>query len=112
MTLRLRDHAATAKAAVELPQVWPEGGVEHCRGAAFLSGCVVLVRKDLRLPEKRRQELAQSYGHRAVELLRQGVAKGFRNSDLLRKDPAFQPLRSRSDFQKLLAELKGKPSNP
>jgi serine/threonine protein kinase/tetratricopeptide (TPR) repeat protein len=112
VTLRLRDHAATAKAAVELPQVWPEGGVEHCRGAAFLSCCAALVQKDLRLPEKRRQELAKSYGDRAVELLRQGVAKGFRNSNLLRKDPAFQPLRSRSDFQKLLAEMKGNPSNP
>ena len=45
------------------------------------------------------------YADRAVALLRQAVAKGFTQLEVYRTDPALDPLRSREDFQKLLADL-------
>jgi tetratricopeptide (TPR) repeat protein len=45
------------------------------------------------------------YAQRAVEVLRQAVDKGFQRIDVLRSDPALDPLRSREDFRKLLADL-------
>jgi tetratricopeptide (TPR) repeat protein len=45
------------------------------------------------------------YAQRAIEVLRLAVDKGFRRLDVLRSDPALDPLRSREDFRKLLADL-------
>ena len=42
---------------------------------------------------------------KAMELLRQAVAIGFRNANLLRIESALDPLRDRADFKKLMAEL-------
>ncbi|WP_337172978.1 hypothetical protein [Paludisphaera sp.] len=49
------------------------------------------------------------YARRAVDALRQAVARGFDDLDLYRRDPALDPLRPREDFKKLLAELAAKP---
>jgi hypothetical protein len=42
---------------------------------------------------------------RAMELLRQAVARGFRQCDWLRTEAALDSLRSRTDFQMLLLDL-------
>jgi serine/threonine-protein kinase len=42
---------------------------------------------------------------RAMAVLRQAVAKGYRSPDALRTDPNLDSLRSRADFQQLLLEL-------
>jgi hypothetical protein len=82
----------------------------------LLSRCVPLAEKDAKLPEPRRKEVARSYGDRAMEVLRQALAKGYQDGAQLKKDTDLDPLRGRDDFQKLLAELdkgagKGKPSD-
>jgi tetratricopeptide (TPR) repeat protein len=46
---------------------------------------------------------------RAMALLRQAVAKGFKDSEHLKKDDDLKALRGRDDFKKLLAELEAKP---
>jgi tetratricopeptide (TPR) repeat protein len=99
------DHAEAAKVAEELPGVLPKTGQAFFDAARTLARCVPLAEKDAKLPEAKRKELAKKYGDRAVELLRQAVAKGYRDAGPLRKDPAFAPLRSRADFQKVQAEL-------
>jgi serine/threonine-protein kinase len=48
---------------------------------------------------------AEQYARRAVALLRQAVAKGYRDSAHLKKDPDLDPLQPRADFQQLLGEL-------
>jgi serine/threonine protein kinase/tetratricopeptide (TPR) repeat protein len=53
-------------------------------------------------------KLADRYATRAVELLRQAFAKGFRDVDLLKKARDLEPLRQRKDFQKLLKEMEEK----
>ncbi len=48
------------------------------------------------------------YATRAVELLRQAVAKGYKDIDHLKKDDDLKALREREDFQKLVKELEVK----
>jgi tetratricopeptide (TPR) repeat protein len=47
----------------------------------------------------------QEAAARAIEWLDRAVANGFRNTNLLRIEPALDPLRNRADFKKLIAEL-------
>ena len=44
----------------------------------------------------------------AMKMLRDAVARGFKDAAYMKKDTDFAPLREREDFQKLLAELEGK----
>jgi hypothetical protein len=66
--------------------------------------------RDTKLPEARRQELARSYGDRAVAALRQALANGYKDIAHLKKDKDLDPLRRRDDFQKLLREVE--PARP
>src|SRR5262249_25584413 len=52
--------------------------------------------------------LAEQYAARAVEFLRQAFAKGYKDTDHLKKDPDLDALRKRDDFQKLLAAVEAK----
>jgi tetratricopeptide (TPR) repeat protein len=52
--------------------------------------------------------LAEEYAARAVELLRQAVAKGFKDIEHMKKDTDLDALREREDFKKLLAEMEAK----
>jgi hypothetical protein len=63
---------------------------------------------------EQRKELMQTYAVRAVDLLREAVARGWKNAAHMKKDPDLAPLRKRDDFQKLLADLetKQKPAPP
>ena len=44
----------------------------------------------------------------AIEWLGRAVASGYRNANQLRVESALDPLRGRSDFKKLMAELEKK----
>jgi serine/threonine-protein kinase len=57
-------------------------------------------------------KLADRYAARAVELLRQAVAKGYRDVEHVQKDPDLGLLRGREDFQKQLKDLEAKPKAP
>jgi serine/threonine protein kinase/tetratricopeptide (TPR) repeat protein len=54
------------------------------------------------------EKRVEQYAARAVELLRQAVAKGFNKADYMKKDPDLDLLRTREDFKKLIAELESK----
>jgi serine/threonine-protein kinase len=54
---------------------------------------------------KENPTLQDRYAARAVTLLRQAVAKGYKDSEKLKKDEDLKALRQREDFQKLLQEL-------
>jgi serine/threonine-protein kinase len=108
--LELGEHAAAAEAAGDLARVAHDPANDAYKAAGFLSRCVPLAEQDAKLPEPRRKEVARSYGDRAMEVLRQALAKGYKDGAQLKKDTDLDPLRGRDDFQKLLAELeKGAP---
>jgi serine/threonine-protein kinase len=58
------------------------------------------------------QAQAECYAGRAVTVLRQAVAKGFRDIEHIKKDSDLDPLRLRDDFQKVLRELEAKKIPP
>jgi len=69
---------------------------------------VPLAEKDDKLSEAQRKERVQQYGERALKRLRQAVQNGFKDVQHLKTDPDLAPLRSRTDFQELVAELEKK----
>ena len=54
------------------------------------------------------QLLCERYSKRAVELLRNAEGSGFKAGAHMKKDVDLEPLRSREDFKKLLADLEAK----
>jgi serine/threonine protein kinase/tetratricopeptide (TPR) repeat protein len=106
----LGDHAAAAATADELAGFAYEPLKDIYSAACFAAHCVPLARRDGKLPEARRQELARAYTDQAVRLLTQAVARGFRDEEKLKRDTCWAPLRDRADFQKLLKEVGAKAS--
>jgi hypothetical protein len=80
--------------------------------AGLLARCVPLAEQDAQLPAARRKELAQQYSDRAMATLRQAVQKGFKDVARLKRDAELKALRSRADFQQLLAGLDRKEEQP
>jgi tetratricopeptide (TPR) repeat protein len=76
---------------------------------AFVNAAVVCAEATTSV--RANDELARQYGERAVRLLRQAIARGYKDVAEIRQHPAFTVLRGREDFQKLMAqaaaELKG-----
>jgi tetratricopeptide (TPR) repeat protein len=51
------------------------------------------------------QGTREKYAQRAIALLQQAVAKGYKNAEHMKKDDDLKSLREREDFKKLLSEL-------
>jgi tetratricopeptide (TPR) repeat protein len=104
--LQLGDHAAAAQAVAEMPHPSAYDARLDLFAATVLARCIPLVEQDSTLTAENRQPLAESYGERAVTLIRQSL-RSRSASDLprLKSDPNLAPLRQRADFQKLLGEL-------
>jgi serine/threonine protein kinase/tetratricopeptide (TPR) repeat protein len=105
--LELKEHAAAAETAGQFLEAAVEPPRDAYTAACLLAGCVQLAAQDNGLPENKRQELATTYGDRALAALRQAIAKGAKEVSQM-QDPRLDPLRSREDFQKLLGELEAK----
>jgi serine/threonine protein kinase len=106
--LALKDHTAAAAVAKEFLDAATEPPRDAYTAACLFAGCARLAAVDQRLVERKRQELATAYGDSAVGALREAVDLGAKEVSQLAKDPALDPLRSRPDFKKLLAEWEAK----
>jgi serine/threonine-protein kinase len=102
------EHAAAAEGARELARFGFQPFEDCYTAACILSRCVPLSQADAKLEETTRQTLAQKYADEAVTLLREALAKGYKDAAHMKKDTDLDPLRKRDDFQKLLAELEAK----
>jgi serine/threonine-protein kinase len=98
-------HAEAAATAEELVQAAVQPSDDYYNASCILSRCVPLAAKDAKLPEAKRKELSRRYADRALELLKQAVAKGWKDAAHMKKDTDFDPLRQRDDFKQLIAEL-------
>jgi hypothetical protein len=96
--LIMKDHAAAARAAAELPTIFPFGWEEYHRAAGFLAQCAEAA-------AAQDPSLRQAYEQQAVQFLRKAMEKGFKDGERLREDHAFDALRKRPDFQGLLKDL-------
>jgi eukaryotic-like serine/threonine-protein kinase len=102
--LNLKDHVrATADAQVVTESV--RAAADDLYGAACVYALSVRFVSD-------DAPRAESYSARAVLLLRQALAKGFKDREHLNKDADLDPLRTREDFQKLMNELEPETKKP
>jgi tetratricopeptide (TPR) repeat protein len=60
---------------------------------------------DTKLSSTERNRLKSQFADRAIDLLHQALAKGYRNLAEVKTDKDLDPLRARVDFQKLVQEL-------
>jgi serine/threonine-protein kinase len=101
---RLKEPAAAAEAAQQLPRLAPDDPDQYCLAAWNLALCAALASQDPNRAEEEREAQKQRYARRAVELLRGAVERGFQNSDEL-KSTDYDLLRARDDFQELVRRL-------
>src|SRR5262249_37890126 len=80
------------------------------QAACALARCAAVTASATSLPEAERNTRAQSYAARALALLRQAVAHGYRDVAQLKPDKDLGALRPRSDFQQLVRELEERAS--
>jgi tetratricopeptide (TPR) repeat protein len=104
--LRKGDHAEAARVVDEWSRLPFPHNATLPKRAAHLAECVKLATQDQGLSPERREELARGYGDQAMVLLRQAADGGQESAAGLAATPAYQPLRARTDFQKLLADLR------
>jgi serine/threonine protein kinase/tetratricopeptide (TPR) repeat protein len=102
------DHAAAAASAAELARFGYEPAQDAYSAACLLGRCVTLAGKHAALSEAKRKALSASYVQEALALLRRAAAHGYKDVARMKKEPDLEPLRERSEFRKLLAEMEGK----
>jgi hypothetical protein len=76
--------------------------------AGFLSDCIPVVNRHAKLDDGQRMEAARFYADAALKLLRESVARGYKDAAKLKADPSFAPLRDRAEYQTVLADLEAK----
>jgi hypothetical protein len=62
-------------------------------------------RKDGKATKEERAKHVQFYADQTMAMLHDAVTKGYKNAAHMKKDTDLDPLRSREDFKKLIAEL-------
>ena len=108
--IELGDYAAAAIATNQFLQTRLDPPKDSYVAARLLAQCANLAGRDGKLAQGRRTQESERFANEAMELLLEAIAKGFKDADQLRKDDAFDVLRSRQDFQELLGQLKTEPS--
>jgi tetratricopeptide (TPR) repeat protein len=98
-------HTEAAASAAELARLGADSAEDQRLAGVILARCTALVARDTKLADAERKPLAENYARRAVEMLGRAVQLGWSNAVELRTAAVYVPLRSRADFQKLLAEL-------
>jgi serine/threonine protein kinase/tetratricopeptide (TPR) repeat protein len=104
----LQDQAAAVQAAEKLRDLgWdpPGNAYDAVRALAY---CICVVKTDDQLDAAKRQAAVQFYADEAMKMLRDAIAKGYRNVEQMNTDKYLDPLRQREDFKKLLAEVEAK----
>jgi tetratricopeptide (TPR) repeat protein len=96
-------HETTARAALEWVAVRRDG--DACfQAAEYLARCAGLARKDTDLCDAERQSLCQTYINHTLEMLREASKLGCPVRARSNDNPAFDSLREREDFAKLMKE--------
>jgi tetratricopeptide (TPR) repeat protein len=103
--LELGDHQGAAAAAEQIAQDAVSPAKQCFEAAVFLAGCAGLAARDTQLPEAGRKAASAAHADRAMALLAQAVKHGLRNADALRQNRAFDFIRGRPDFRRLVAEM-------
>jgi hypothetical protein len=103
------DYNKAVTEAEKAVAIAPGDGLTCFNAACTYANISVAAGRDVKLPERERQRLAERYASRATELLRQAKQAGWfqRRGAVasLTNDPDLIPLREREDFTALMREL-------
>jgi serine/threonine-protein kinase len=101
---RALGHPADAFApALERRKLWPGNATELVRVAGDMA---LTAAKDKDKASPKEQAERQRYADEAIAILRQALEAGYPNPERLESDPHLASLRSREDFQELIAAFK------
>ena len=92
-------------AVAELAGIVPEGSEGSYAAACCLARCLPFVEQEEQLSANLRQQWVERYADRALALLREASEKGFKDVELLRKEPDLGSLRSHAGFQQFATQL-------
>jgi serine/threonine protein kinase len=101
----LGDQAAAQQAAEKLRNVGGNPSGNAYIAACALALCIPIVEGDRQASQEARADQSRFYGDEAMKMLRDAVARGFKDAAQMKKDRNLDPLRERQDFRKLLGEL-------
>jgi serine/threonine protein kinase len=101
----LGDRPAALAAATKRRDLGWDHAVDAYEAAWTLARCIPIVEKNDALDTAKRQAEMQLYADQAMAMLRDAVAKGYKNIEHMRKNKDLDPLRERLDFKKRVAEL-------
>ena len=106
------DRPAALAAATKRRDLGWDPAADAYQAAWTLAWCVPIVEKDDKLDAPKRQAEMQFYADQAMAMLRDAVAKGYKDVEHMKKDKDLDPLREREDFKKLVAELEAAKEAP
>jgi tetratricopeptide (TPR) repeat protein len=95
--LNQKDHAGAAADAQDIADFAASTGQDLYSAACVFAHSAGLARKDA--------PAAESYGSRAVAVLRRAFAKGYGDQARFKKDADLEQLQGREDFKELIREL-------
>jgi hypothetical protein len=104
----LGDQKSALEAAGKLRDLGWDPPANAYDAAAGLALCIPIVREDDQATTASRDQLASYYGDAAMAMLRQAVAKGYKDLAHLNGNQDLDSLRGRDDFKQLVAELEAK----
>lgn len=99
---RLGDHAASTDEVAGLLALSGLKPIDTYNAACIFALASGSVLKDTNLAEELRQPKSDQHATRAIELLRQAIADGFKDFKQLQIDSDLIPLRGRADFKEFL----------
>jgi serine/threonine-protein kinase len=102
---KLSEAAATVEERVKLLPDQPNELFRMARDFGFLANRVARGKAD---PSPAEQKQREQYAQRALDTIRRAVERGYQDRAKLEKEAAFELLRPREEFQKLLASIKPK----
>jgi eukaryotic-like serine/threonine-protein kinase len=103
------DRSAALAAATKRRDLGWDSASDAYEAATTLAQCVSIVEKDDKLDAPKRQAEMQFYADQAVAMLRDAVAKGYKDTAHMKQNRDLNPLRDRAVFKKLAADLETTP---
>jgi tetratricopeptide (TPR) repeat protein len=111
MLVRLGNHVEAERSAAPLEADARPGWSGLPRAVGLVARCMSLAQSDAALSPESRKQHVNEYGDLAMVLLRRAIAGGYQDAAALRQNAELEPLRSRDDFKRALAELEAKEPN-
>jgi serine/threonine protein kinase len=100
-----RDRPGAVAVAMKGHELGGDPAVDAYGAATMMAQCVPIVENDDKLAAARRQAEVAFYADQAMVLLRDAIAKGYKEVDRMQTDRDLDPLRAREDFKTMVTEL-------